>query len=68
MPTPNMAPAEDGQGRCPDRQRVSDEWSRGEGDSNPRALTRTGLATLRLTGLGHPRSGAPDAVTWDKDC
>ena len=30
---------------------------RGEGDSNPRALSRTGLATLRPTRLGDPRSG-----------
>src|SRR3990172_1036351 len=29
---------------------------RGEGDSNPRALSPTGLATLRPTRLGDPRS------------
>src|SRR3990172_1568105 len=39
---------------------------RGEGDSNPRALSRTGLATLRPTRLGDPRSGTTDAVTSNK--
>src|SRR3990172_9050603 len=40
--------------------------SRGEGDLNPRTLSRTGLATLRPTMLGDPRPGATDGRSAHK--